>query len=86
VAKGTLTGVVTTLERRGLVARRRHPDDRRLILVSCTPAGDDLMVGLFPRFNDGESRVVSGLADPDVQRLAQLLRTVLRTIEAIEAG
>jgi DNA-binding MarR family transcriptional regulator len=86
VAKGTLTGVVTTLERRGLVARRRHPDDRRLILVSCTPAGDELMVGLFPRFNDGESRVVSGLADADVQCLAQLLRTVLRTIETLDDG
>jgi MarR family transcriptional regulator, organic hydroperoxide resistance regulator len=84
VAKGTLTGVVTTLERRGLVARRRHPDDRRLILVSCTQAGDDLMVGLFPCFNDGESRVVSGLASADVRRLAQLLRTVLRTIETLD--
>jgi MarR family transcriptional regulator, organic hydroperoxide resistance regulator len=84
VAKGTLTGVVTTLERRGLVARRRHPDDRRLILVSCTPQGEDLMVGLFPRFNDGESRLVSGLADAETRRLAQLLRKVLRTIEELD--
>jgi DNA-binding MarR family transcriptional regulator len=68
------------------VARRRHPDDRRLILVACTPAGDELMVGLFPRFNDGESRVVSGLGAPDVQRLAQLLRTILRTIETLDDG
>ena len=86
VAKGTLTGVVTTLERRGLVTRRRHADDRRLILVSCTPAGEELMVGLFPRFNDGESRLVSGLAAAEARRLAQLLRKVLRTIEELDAG
>jgi MarR family transcriptional regulator, organic hydroperoxide resistance regulator len=84
VAKGTLTGVVTTLERRGLVSRRRHADDRRLILVSCTPAGEKLMVGLFPRFNDGESQLVSGLADAETRHLAQLLRKVLRTIEDLD--
>jgi MarR family transcriptional regulator, organic hydroperoxide resistance regulator len=84
VAKGTLTGVLTTLERRGLVRRRRHGDDRRLILVSTTPAGDELMARLFPRFNEGEGRLVSGLAQPERQRLGQLLRTVLRTIEGLE--
>jgi DNA-binding MarR family transcriptional regulator len=85
VAKGTLTGVLTTLEARELVARHRHARDRRLMLVSCTPAGEKLMSGLFPRFNDGESRLVSGLTAADARRLAQLLRKVLRTIEALDA-
>ena len=42
------------------------------------------MVGLFPRFNDGESRLVSGLAAAEARRLAQLLRKVLRTIEELD--
>jgi DNA-binding MarR family transcriptional regulator len=84
VAKGTLTGVLRTLEGRELVARRRHVRDRRLVLVSCTPTGEELMIELFPRFNGGESRLVSGLTPAETRRLAQLLRQVLRTIEALE--
>jgi DNA-binding MarR family transcriptional regulator len=84
VAKGTLTGVVTTLERRGLVIRRRADGDRRLLLVSCTPAGQKLMIGLFPHFNDGESRLVSGLSTAETRQLGRLLRKVLRRIEALE--
>jgi MarR family transcriptional regulator, organic hydroperoxide resistance regulator len=84
VTKGTLTGVLSTLEGRDLVARRRHVRDRRLVLVSCTPMGEELMIELFPRFNDGESRLVSGLTPADTRRLAQLLRQVLRTIDALE--
>jgi DNA-binding MarR family transcriptional regulator len=84
VAKGTLTGVVTTLERRGLVTRRRADRDRRLLLVSCTPTGEELMTGLFPHFNDGESRLVSGLSTAETRQLGRLLRKVLRRIEALE--
>jgi DNA-binding MarR family transcriptional regulator len=84
VAKGTLTGVLTTLEGRELVTRRRHVRDRRLVLVSCTPTGEELMIELFPRFNGGESRLVSGLTPAETRRLAQLLRQVLRTIEGLE--
>jgi MarR family transcriptional regulator, organic hydroperoxide resistance regulator len=85
VAKGTLTGVLTTLEGRELVARRRDIRDRRLMLVSCTPAGEQLMIQLFPRFNEGEARLVSGLTSVDARRLAQLLRRVLRTIETSDS-
>jgi MarR family transcriptional regulator, organic hydroperoxide resistance regulator len=84
VAKGTLTGVLATLEGRALVARRRDGRDRRLMLVSCTPPGEKLMAELFPRFNDGEGRLVAGLAAAEARRLAQLLRKVLRTIVELD--
>ncbi|HEX5617102.1 MAG TPA: MarR family transcriptional regulator [Solirubrobacteraceae bacterium] len=35
----TLTGVLDRLERRGLVERGPHPDDRRSVLVALTAAG-----------------------------------------------
>jgi DNA-binding MarR family transcriptional regulator len=85
VSKGTLTGVVTTLERHGYVRRRRGDHDRRMMLLSCTPAGDRLMAGLFPRFNDGETRLVGGLERDESRQLAHLLRKMLRTIEVLEA-
>ena len=38
ISKGTLTGVAGTLEKRGLLRRRAHPDDARRVLMDLTPA------------------------------------------------
>lgn len=84
ISRGTLTGVVTTLEGRGLVQRRTHPDDRRSVLVSTTPHGERLMSDLFPRFNAEEAKVSAGLTDEQKSDLADSLRTILRTVGEID--
>lgn len=84
ISRGTLTGVANTLEGRGLVARRRHPSDRRSVLLGVTPAGQELMTRLFPRFNAEEARV-SGALDAEAKHdLATHLRAVLRTVEGLD--
>lgn len=77
LAKGTLTGMLTTLERRKLVARSRSKADGRRVLVSATPAGAALIDELFPRFNGLESELVSGLSSDQVKELSRLLRIVI---------
>ncbi len=84
ITKGTLTGVVGTLERRGLVGRRRDAADGRLVRVAATPGGDALMAGLFARFNEGETRIVSGLDGDESAQLARLLRGVQRSVEEVD--
>ncbi|MET0146739.1 MAG: MarR family transcriptional regulator [Ilumatobacteraceae bacterium] len=84
VTKGTLTGVVGTLERRDLATRRRDPLDGRLVRVALTSRGDELMGGLFARFNEGERRVVAGLSGGESAQLATLLRKVLRSMEDLD--
>ncbi len=81
ISKGTLTGVVTTLERRGLVERRTHPDDKRLVLIDATDLGRRTMVDLFPEFNREEARVTADLSAAQKQALASSLRVILRTLE-----
>ncbi|HET8927963.1 MAG TPA: MarR family transcriptional regulator [Microbacterium sp.] len=39
---GTITPLVKRMEKQGLVARTRNPDDERSVIVSLTPAGDAL--------------------------------------------
>lgn len=79
LAKGTLTGMVGTLEGRGLVVRRRPEGDRRRVEIALTSEGADLLGEVFPRFNTVESSVVSGLDGEEVEELTRLLRTVTRT-------
>lgn len=77
LAKGTLTGMLSTLEKQDLVRRERVAADRRRVIAALTPAGIELISELFPRFNDFEAKMSVGLADADKDRLAALLRTVI---------
>lgn len=81
VTKGTLTGVLKTLEARGFVRRRPHEGDGRLVVVHLEPAGLEAIGDLFPRFNEEEAFVSSNLAPEDRDRLAGLLRVVVRTVQ-----
>ena len=81
VTKGTLTGVLKTLEKRGLARRRGHDEDGRLVLVSLEPKGQQVIERLFPAFNAGEALVSASLTEREKNQLATLLRTIIRTVE-----
>ena len=81
ISKGTLTGVVGTLQTRGLLRRRTHPDDARRALLALTPKGTKLMTTLFPRFNEQESYVTGTLSAEELTSLASSLRKVTIHVE-----
>ena len=81
VTKGTLTGVLKTLEKRGLTKRQGHGEDGRLVLVSLEPKGTAVIERLFPAFNEGEALVSASLTELEKNQLATLLRTIIRTVE-----
>jgi DNA-binding MarR family transcriptional regulator len=80
ISRPTSTGVVTTLERRGYVERRRNAADGRMVRVSLTPEGRKKIETLFPKFNAEEVAVVEGLPHGRQEQLASMLRTMLRTV------
>jgi DNA-binding MarR family transcriptional regulator len=86
VTKGTLTGVLKTLEKRGLTSRRAHDADGRLVLVSLEPKGLAVIERLFPAFNRGEASVSSSLTEPEKRQLASLLRKIIRHVEDSDPG
>jgi DNA-binding MarR family transcriptional regulator len=81
VTKGTLTGVLKTLEKRGLARRQGHEEDGRLVVVSLSPDGREMIERLFPAFNAGEARVSSSLTEDEKEQLAYLLRKIIRFVE-----
>lgn len=79
-SKATLTGVLTTLEAKGLLTRERSATDGRLVVVSMTDAGRELMQTLFPGFNGHEQTIAGAAGDRRVE-LAELLRAVTLVVE-----
>lgn len=81
IAKGTLTGILTTLEKLGLAARKPHATDGRRKLVELTAKGDRLMRKLFLQINALEREFVAELERGELADLSRLLRIVLHTPE-----
>ena len=77
LAKGTLSGMLTTLEKRDLVQRVPVAEDRRRVVVELLDAGRSLIEDVFPRFNSYETEVTSDLTEEEARELARLLRKVI---------
>jgi MarR family transcriptional regulator, organic hydroperoxide resistance regulator len=80
VSRPTSTGVVTTLEGRGYVRRSKTAQDGRLVRVSLTRTGRRKIEQLFPRFNAEEAALTAHLGPEEQERLATLLRSMLRRV------
>lgn len=84
-SKATLTGVLNTLEKRGLATRKRSKDDGRLVLVTLTSKGKKLMEQLFPLFNKQEQFIASALDAKTQISAAAALRLITENVEAEKA-
>ncbi len=88
-ARPSVTSLCVTLERAGLVRRSGDRTDRRLVRVDLTAAGRRTIEDLYPRFNAGETQLVSAMSPADCQQLAVLLRRFLhgvRTLDDVETA
>jgi DNA-binding MarR family transcriptional regulator len=81
-SKATLTGVLGTLEGRGLLKRNKSPEDGRLVIVRLTPTGRKMMDKLFPEFNREEKYVVETLSAKATGEVADHLREMTRHLES----
>jgi DNA-binding MarR family transcriptional regulator len=81
ITRPTCSGVVTTVERRGLAQRRRNATDGRMVRVSLTAAGRREIETLFPRFNQEEAALTAHLSAEQQETLAAFLRSMLRAVE-----
>ncbi len=77
LAKGTLTGMLTTLEKQQLVTRQKLDSDKRRVMVSLTAEGLRVIDELFPKFNSFEGDMTAGLSVEEKRELARLLRKVI---------
>jgi DNA-binding MarR family transcriptional regulator len=71
-----LVALVDALEQRGVLERRRNPDDRRLYAVHLTPAGEELLADLGRLAAAHEADLLAPLDPQERRTLAELLGRV----------
>ncbi len=73
VTSGNVTGLIDAMESEGLVARRRHPSDRRSTLIAMTPAGRGLFDRMAPAHAGWIEAMMAEMTDAEVRQLLLLL-------------
>lgn len=76
-----ITSRLDRLERRGLVARMRDPNDRRGVLVELTDEGATILEEAVTANTASESELLAGLGADEITALAALLRKLLGALE-----
>lgn len=73
VTRGTVTGLLDSLEKQQLINRSAHPDDRRMLLVEATDKARKLLKALLPEHFPNEAEMMSALSDREKETLVRLL-------------
>lgn len=82
LSQPTVTGILTRLEAKGLVARRRSDEDRRKILLRATPAAEVMMAQAPPLLQESFLRQYEAL--PEWQQ-TQILSSFQRVVAMMDA-
>jgi DNA-binding MarR family transcriptional regulator len=81
-----MVALLDALERKGLVARRPHAQDRRRNLVELTGAGRHTLRDAAAAGRDAERRFLAPLSEPEARQLKEALRAVLTPYPGGYAG
>jgi DNA-binding MarR family transcriptional regulator len=86
LSPATLVPAVDTLEREGLVIRRKDPNDRRRTPITLTDKGQEL-IQRIPPMREGEHflSAIQGLGSEERSELLRLLKTIIRRLPDGEA-
>jgi MarR family transcriptional regulator for hemolysin len=77
----TLTHHLASLERDGVVSRRRDPDNRRVQVVELTDAGEALFDRLRQAAVAFDARLRDGLSEGELDQLRSLLDRLARNVD-----
>ncbi len=77
VTRATMTGLIDTLERSGLVTRTPHPEDRRMMSVGLTSRGEKLLERIMPEHFKRMAWLMGLLSEVERKAFVRLLTKVL---------
>lgn len=78
---GTMTGIVDRLVRQGLVTRRSHATDRRIVLVQLTASGMETLALVEEMRQEQLDAALTKMGEPQARNLVRLLGQYLQAME-----
>ena len=76
VTRATMTGLIDTLEKDGLVTREADENDRRTLHVRLTPQGKSLVENMLPDYFRCVSAIIEPLNETERKQLVSLLQKI----------
>jgi len=86
VDRSNVTGLLDRMEKAGWVQRKDHPDDRRVYLVTLTPAGRALWAKAHALYLDVIAQVTSGLPAKRMDDCTEVLARLEKNAATWELG
>jgi len=81
-----MTRLLDRLEAKGMLRRRRHPQDRRAIIIELTDAGRDLLPKLPPVFGQVNTQLFAGFTAEEITAFTTMLQRILTNLDAAPPG
>ena len=82
VTRGTVTGLLDSLERQRLVRRTPHPKDRRMLTIELTSAGQSILDRLMPEHFQGMCDLLACLSESEKKAFAAVLAKIRNHLDA----
>ena len=76
VTRATMTGLIDTLEKDGFVAREPDLEDRRVIHVRMTSAGQEFLDGMLPDYFRAVAALIQPLSETERKQFVRLLMKI----------
>jgi DNA-binding MarR family transcriptional regulator len=86
VTRATMTGLVDTLERDGLVSRKDDSEDRRTVLVQLTRSGRKLLDRMVPGYFASVTKMMQPLTNTERKQFVALLQKIQRALPASQTA
>ncbi len=83
VTRATMTGLIDTLERDGLVTREPDRTDRRMLSVTLTDKGRELLEMILPRHFKRMAALMQPLTEAERKTMVQLLGKIVQRSETL---
>ncbi|HEY4277591.1 MAG TPA: MarR family transcriptional regulator [Conexibacter sp.] len=80
---GTVTALLDQLEREGMVERTRSTDDRRLVFVSLTPAGQAELAQKRARWTSMWEDAMGDVSDAELKTTRDVMRRMVRVLDTL---
>lgn len=82
IDRTNVTDVVSRLEKRGLVRRQPHREDRRVKIASLTAKGRQLTARMFPAMQRAQDRLLAALPQTERDRFMETLTLLIESNNA----